>query len=214
MTTKNPVPVACRECDALMAEPRIEPGGSVHCVRCGAELFRSKPGCLDLTLAFMLSAAVLFLVANAYPLMRLDANGIDTSATILDLSLALRDQEMPSVGALVLATTIVVPALHIVFALAVLVPLRLGYVPDVLPVAFRAMSIIWPWGMVEVFLLGCLVAFVKLRDVAIVEPGLGLYAVAGYILAISSAVAAFEKREIWARVDEINAMPNGEARRT
>lgn len=210
MTTDTPEPVACRECDALMTSPRLAPGAAAHCVRCGAELFRNKPESLDRTLAFLLAAAVLFLVANTHPLMRLDANGIETSATLRELAVALREHGMPSVGALVLVTTIIVPALQLLLTLAVLVPLRLGFVPDTLPVAFRVVSRIWPWGMVEVFMLGTLVSLVKLRDVATVTPGLGLYAVAGYILCVSGAVAAFEKREVWACVDKLAARARGE----
>lgn len=206
--------VACPECDALQREVPLAPHGEAVCRRCGAELYRHKPASLDHTLALMLAAAVVFLCANAFPLMELDAQGIRTQTTLFGTVVALQDTGWPLIALLVLATTIVVPFLQLGLSLAVLVPLKLGRVPPFVRPITRAVDALWPWGMVEVFLLGCLVAFVKLRDVATVEPGLGLYAVAGYILAISSAVAAFEKREIWARVAEINAVPNGEARRT
>jgi paraquat-inducible protein A len=211
MLANNPAPVACRECDALMREPSLEPGGTARCIRCGAVLFRRRDDSLDRTLAWLLAAAVLLGIALGHPLVRLDANGITTSATLLELAAALRDQGMPSVGALVLATTVLVPSLQLTFALCVLVPLKLGYVPDALPFAFRTVSKIWPWGMLDVFVVGSLVSIVKLRDMASVELGLGFYAVAGYIVAISAAVSTFEARAIWDRVAELSVA--GEARR-
>lgn len=197
--------VACPECDCLMARPPLEADAVADCVRCGAELYRAKPRSLDRTLAFLLAAAVLFLVANTHPLMEIEARGIPSSATIRQTAMALADMGMPSVALLVLATTIVIPALQLFFTLAVLVPLRLGRVPALLPASFRVVSKIWPWGMVEVYLLGVLIAFVKLQDIASVYPGLALYAIGGYVFAISAAVSAFEPEEVWRRVEELRA---------
>jgi paraquat-inducible protein A len=205
MTFKTNNLVACPECDCLMEAPLLPPDAAADCPRCGAELYRCKPASLDRTLAFLLAAAILFLVANTHPLMELEARGIPTSATIYGTAITLSEMGMPSVCLLVLATAIVIPALQLFFTLAVLVPLKLGYVPDLLPLSFRVVTKIWPWGMVEVYLLGALVAYVKLQDIATVYPGLALYAIGGYVFAISAAVSAFEPREVWKRVEELEA---------
>jgi paraquat-inducible protein A len=205
MTFKTNNLVACPECDALMAAPDLAPDAAAGCVRCGAELYRCKPHSLDRTLAFLAAAAILFAVANAYPLVELQARGIPTSATLYQTAIALAEMGMPSVCLLVLATTIVIPALQLVFTLAVLVPLKLGYVPDLLPLSFRVVTKIWPWGMIEVYLLGALIAYVKLQDIATVYPGLGLYAIGGYAFAISAAVSSFEPREVWKRAEALRA---------
>jgi paraquat-inducible protein A len=87
--------------------------------------------------------------------------------------------------------------------LYLLVPLRMGVVPRGLPIAFRIVDAIEPWGMVEVFMLGALVALVKLRHIATVHPGAALYAMAGFIMLLSAAAASFEDRALWERVDEL-----------
>jgi paraquat-inducible protein A len=205
MTFKTNNLVACPECDCLMARPLLEENAVADCARCGAELYRAKPHALDRSLAFLAAAAILFLVANTHPLMELQARGIPTSATIYQTAITLAEMGMPSVCLLVLATTIVIPALQLVFTLAVLVPLKLGYVPDLLPLSFRVVTKIWPWGMIEVYLLGALIAYVKLQDIATVYPGLGLYAIGGYAFAISAAVSSFEPREVWKRAEALRA---------
>lgn len=205
MNAKTTGWVACPECDCLMARPALEENAVADCVRCGAELYRAKPHALDRSLAFLLAASVLFIVANTGPLMELTARGIPTSATIYQTATTLAEMGMTSVCILVLATTIVVPAIQLFFTLAVLVPLKLGHVPPLLPAAFRVVSKIWPWGMVEVYLLGVLIAFVKLQDIATVYPGLALYAIGGYVFAISAAVSAFEPGEVWKRVEALRA---------
>ncbi len=195
--------VACPECDCLMTAPVLARDCVADCARCGAELFRAKPDSLDRTLAFLLAAAALFMVAATNPLIELEKGGITTSATLYDMAGSLAEMGMPSVCLLVVITTIVAPVLQLFFTLGVLVPLKMGFIPDLLPWSFRIVSRIWPWGMVEVFLVGALIAFVKLQDIAKVYPGIALYALGGYVFMISAAVSAFEPREVWKRVEEL-----------
>ena len=194
---------ACGECDALQREVPLPTRGIAHCSRCGAELYRHHPAGLDLTLAFVLAASVAFLVAINYPLMGLDARGIRTSATLYQTAMALVNWEMASVALLVVLTTIFMPALQLLGMLYMLVPLRFGVVPDHVHWAFRAVNWAQPWAMLEVYLLGALVSLVRLTQVAQVEPGIGIFAIGAYVLLLAAAVASFEPRDFWRRVEEL-----------
>jgi paraquat-inducible protein A len=202
MTTKMPL-TACPECDCLQREAPVPVNGTAECVRCGAELWRNKPASLDRTLAFLFGAAMLFLVANAFPIMRLDAQGLETSSTLAGTAFALHREGMTSVAVLVFVTAILAPTLEVGLMLYLLVPLRFGVVPRGFAIAFRIVDGIQPWGMVEVFMLGALVALVKLKHIAAVHPGAALYAMAGFIMLLSAGAASFEKRALWARVDAL-----------
>jgi paraquat-inducible protein A len=195
--------VACGECDLLQREVELPPGGTARCARCEAQLYRSKPASLDVTLALLVAAAILFAFANAYPLMGLDARGIRTSATLWDTAGALYARDMPSVATLVLVTVIVAPALQLGAMLYMLLPLKLGFVPQGLHTAFRITNLAQPWGMLEVFLLGSLVSLVKLTQVAKIDLEPGIVAVGGYVVLLASAMSAFEPRELWRRVEEL-----------
>lgn len=203
MTTNTSRLTACPECDCLQREVAVPENGQAECVRCGAELWRNKPASLDRTLAFLMGAAMLFFVANMFPIMRLDAQGLETSSTLAGTAWALHKEGMSSVGVLVFVTAVLAPTLEVGLMLYLLVPLRLGFVPRGLPIAFRIVDAIEPWGMVEVFMLGALVALVKLRHIATVHPGAALYAMAGFIMLLSAAAASFENRALWERVDEL-----------
>ncbi|HET7731385.1 MAG TPA: paraquat-inducible protein A [Usitatibacter sp.] len=203
MTIKTNGLLACPECDALQREVPVEDGGAAQCVRCGAELFRNKPNSLDRTLAFTLAAAVLFAIANAYPLLELDAQGIRTWATLLDTATELQEAGMPSVSLLVLLTAVVIPALELAALLYLLLPLKLGILPEGFGMVFRFAHAARPWGMVDVFILGCLVSLVKLTQVATVYVGFALYAIGGYILLLTAALASFEPRALWERAEAL-----------
>jgi paraquat-inducible protein A len=197
MPTANPSLVACPECDLLQGEPALVPGGSADCARCGAELFRHKPHSLDHTLAFLLAAAVLFAFANAFPLLEMDARGLRSATTIMGTVNGLHDQGMTSVAALVFATAILFPAVELAAMTYILLALRLRHVPPGLRGAFRIVNAVRPWGMAEVFILGALIAFVKLRDVATIHPGVALYATGAFVMLLAAADASYEPRSVW-----------------
>ena len=193
--------LACHECDLLQREAPVAPGGSARCMRCGAVLYRNTPDGLDRTLAYALGAAVLFLVANAFPIVGLDAQGNRTSTTLFGTVQALHDNGMTSVAALVFVTTILMPALNIGALLYMLLPLKLGRVPRGLPAVFRLVYAVRPWGMVEVFMLGTLVALTKLAALASVIPGIALWSFGALMFLVAAAAASFDSRALWARVE-------------
>ncbi|MBC8024311.1 MAG: paraquat-inducible protein A [Burkholderiales bacterium] len=200
-TTNNLI--ACGECDLLQREPRVEDGGRAECVRCGAELFRERDRSLDMTLAFVVSASIVFLLANAYPLINLDAKGIRTSATLFDTAWALQERGMSSIALLVFVTVIAAPATYLAAMLYLLIPMRLGIRPRYLHNAFRVARLVQPWGMVEVFLLGAMVSMVKLTQVAKVDADIGIFCVGAYVLLVAGAMSAFEPHELWQRAEEL-----------
>jgi paraquat-inducible protein A len=57
--------------------------------------------------------------------------------------------------------------------------------------------------MMEVFLIGILVALVKLMGMATIVPGLALWSFALLILVLSGAVASFEPESVWERLEQM-----------
>ena len=60
---------------------------------------------------------------------------------------------------------------------------------------------ITPWGMVEVMMLGVLVALVKLAHLAEIVLGVALWSLAALVILLAAAAAAFEPRDLWARLE-------------
>lgn len=194
--------IACRECDLLQQEVALRNRGTAQCARCGAVLYRGTTASLDHTLAFLVAAAILFVIAQSYPLLSLDAQGIETTATHIGMVRALYEDGEAALSGLVFMTTILFPALEIFAMLSMLVPLKVGVVPRALPVLFRTVEAVRPWGMSGVFMLGALVSLVKLQHIANVEVGIALFALGGFLLMLTASEAAYDARAMWARAAE------------
>jgi paraquat-inducible protein A len=109
---------------------------------------------------------------------------------------------MEGVASLVFVTTILIPAMEMSLMLYVLVPLKLGQVPQGLAPILRVLQSVRPWSMTQVFILGVLVALVKLQHLAHVVPGIALWSFGGLILLLTAAVASFNTHELWNMVTE------------
>jgi paraquat-inducible protein A len=191
--------IACPECDVLQRGAPLPRRSVARCVRCNRVLYRPYDENLDAPLAFTLAAAILFVIANAFPIVGLELQGQSTTATLFGTAQALYSQNMPLLAGLVFFTTVIVPGVQLSAMTYLLVPLRMGHTPRGLPIALRTLQAIRPWGMVEVFILGLLVSLVKLGGMATVVPGTAMWAFGALLLAIAAAVATFDARVIWER---------------
>jgi paraquat-inducible protein A len=196
--------IACHECDLLHQRQPLPPGGTARCIRCGAKLYSRKRNSLDRVLALTIAGLILFLVANAYPFLtfRLEAQVQET--TLISGVIELYHQGMWIVAGVVLLTSILMPLLELTGMLYVLVPLKFNLRPWKLPLFFRLVRSFKPWGMMEVFMLGILVAFVKLAKMATLIPGIALYAFMVLIFVLAASAASLDPHIVWNRLENAN----------
>jgi paraquat-inducible protein A len=168
--------IVCHACDLVHRRDAILENARVRCVRCRAELYRTNSATVDTAIALASSALVLLLLSNVYPLVALQLNGSQRATTLAGAALGLYRQGYSAIAALVLLTTVLIPLLQIVSLLYVLWPLRSQRRAPVQNELFRLLTRLRPWAMPEVFMLGALVALVKLAALARVVPGIALFA--------------------------------------
>lgn len=192
--------VACQECDLLSQLGSLQPGDVARCVRCGAVLGQQKANSLERTLALILAAAVLFVLAHAFPFLALKEAGLIQETTLMSGVAELYRQDLWGVATLVLLTTIMVPVTVILGLLYILLPLHWGWTPWHLPRVFRLVRLLQPWGMLEVFMVGILVSMVKLARTAEILPGVALYSFAALVLVLAGSVVTLDPQAVWGRV--------------
>ncbi len=193
--------IACHQCDLLHQRRPLPPDGTARCVRCGAALYRRKRNSLDRVLALTVAGLILFVIANVYPFLtfRLEAQIQETN--LITGVLELYQQGMWIVAGVVLLTTIALPFLELTGMLFVLLPLKMRRRPWKLALLFRTVRAFRPWGMMEVFMIGILVAAVKLVKMASIIPGIALYAFMVLIFILAASAAALDPHIVWKKLD-------------
>ncbi len=193
--------IACHECDLLQQSQSLPTGGTARCVRCGAVLYRRKRNSLDRVLALTVAGLILFIIANVYPFLTFRLEAQIQKTNLITGVIELYRQGMWIVAGVVLLTTILMPLLELTGMLFVLVPLKMRRRPWKLALIFRTVRTFRPWGMMEVFMIGILVAVVKLVKMASIIPGMALYAFMGLIFVLAAAAAALDPHLVWDKLD-------------
>jgi paraquat-inducible protein A len=193
--------IVCHACDLVHRLDKMVSPARVRCVRCRAELYRTSSADIDIAIALAATALVLFVLANAYPLVILEVNGTTRPATLLGAALGLYRQQYAAIAALVAFTSFLVPLAQILTFLYVLVPLRARHSAPGRNALLRALAPLRPWAMAEVFMLGALVALVKLSALADVLPGIALISYGLLMLALSALTSATPTEQLWRWVE-------------
>ena len=194
--------VACHECDLLLKEIPLLPGGVAVCCCCGASLYRNTPDSLQRTMAFTLTAVILYVIANVYPILGIEIQGIRNATNLIGAVRSLWDQGMHLISVLVGLTTVLIPALQLATMVYLILPLLMKRKPPGIALIMRVLNVIKPWGMVEVFMLGVLVSLVKLKDSSIIIPGVALWSFGGLTILLAAVATSFNPRDIWEHLDE------------
>lgn len=168
--------IVCEGCDAVFRRPRLGRGEVARCTRCREPLARGHWLSVEQQLALTLTSLVVFIVAVTLPIVTLELRGVQSEVGLIGAVRATWAAHEPVVALLAAATAGLFPLSLILLHLAVLVPMVLGWrVPDLVN-ALRALRWATRWSMVEVFMLGTLIAVVRSAGLATLLPGVGVFA--------------------------------------
>ena len=206
---------ACPDCDLLQRVPEPPPGGRAACVRCGHVLRVGVADGFDRPLALTVTTLIVLLVANLTPMMGLSVVGRSASTTIAggcgDMWLA--GERITAV--IVAFCALIAPVAFIVLLGIVLVLVRRPPAPIWVGEVLRWAQSMQPWAMLEVMMLGVLVALVKIAELATVEAGLGMFAIFASMLLFPAIASSLDPERLWQRIrwadGELPHAPRGPA---
>ena len=174
------------------------------CAQCHASLFHYRRNSLQRAAAFVVAAAFLFVAANCFPFMTLQAGYRENQMVLSQSTSGLEHQGSPYLGLAVGLFTLVAPTLIITGLIYLLFGLLAGRrLPGAIPLCrwvYRARR----WNMMEVFLLGALVSLLKLGKLATLTLGISFWAFVGLIICLTAALSSIDYRELWARLEAID----------
>lgn len=177
--------VACPHCDALHRETDPPPGGRLRCRRCNAVLKTNRPTAMDRTLAAAFASVILMIGAVFFPFLELSAVGLNRKASVLDAALAFSSGLMVPLAIAVGMLIVVIPLIRALALTYVVLPLRLGRPPAPGAAdALRLASHLKPWSMAEIFIIGVVVALVKVAGMASITLGPAFWALAFLVLLV------------------------------
>jgi len=195
--------IACHECDLLHRIHPLRYGERAKCSRCGAGLWAKKRDGFEHTIILTVTSLILFILANVFPFMTFELHGRVQTSHLSTGVVEFFDRGMWELGLLVLAASILFPALKILGMLYVLVPLEMNRRPWKAAPVFRVVAQFQTWAMMDVYLLGVIVAVIKLADLATLVPGVAIYSFAALILTLAAADSALDPHAVWEKMENL-----------
>jgi len=189
---------ACHTCNLLVRRPAA--GMHWVCPRCGSAVHGMRiSDSISRTWALLAAATLLLVPANLYPVMTVARFGQGEPNTILSGVVHLIEDGAWPLGLLVLFASFVVPISKIVVLVFLLVTVQRGSSWRLRDrtLLYRLTEVIGAWSMVDIFLVGILVALVRMDGLATVFPGVGATFFGAAVILTMMAAHAFDPRLVW-----------------
>src|SRR5271168_4368006 len=182
----------------------LAPGVTAQCVRCPTPLRRTSTHGADHIIALAAAAFVLLVVMCTTTLMSVETAGIKRTANLFSGPQELVRQNMAALGAVVVFVTVLAPLSRLVGTLYVLIRLHERRPPRHLRRVFALAERLRPWSMIEVFVFGVFVAYVKLGDLVTIGVMAGVYALLALTFVLVWMDSALDREAVWKRLDRRN----------
>jgi paraquat-inducible protein A len=164
---------------------KLSPASLHRCPRCGATLHLRITDSVQRTVALLITATILYIPANVYPIMVTEYLGVPEASTIMG-------------GVVVLVKLGSIPVAAVIFIASVVVP------PRRRTKLYVVAEFVGKWSMIDVFVVAILVALVQLQGLLAFYPGIAAYSFAGVVLVTMVAAENFDSRLMWDQLEEKN----------
>lgn len=193
--------IGCIECDLLIEQPKLlAVGQRVLCPRCNHLLLRGRPCSIDDVAALSLTGLVLMLLSVFFPFLVFESAGQSNSISLWSSTIWLYSRGFTFLAGTVFLFVILIPATFLLALVTLTVAKKLHIdFPAAVPLA-RLASRISHWAMVEVFIIGVLIALIKVIAMADIVFGLSFWAYLGYTAVFIKVYSLVDSQTLWALV--------------
>ena len=185
----------------MQVVPAMPPATRAVCMRCDAVLRHTRHHPLLLPHALNLSALILFAVGASLTVMSVSTGGQRRTADLITGPAELDRYGLWELSVVVLVTTMAAPLARVLCMLFVLGSLHLARPPAIARTVFAWVSHLKPWSMIEIYLLGLFVAYVRLSGMAQVDLGPAVFALAGLMVVMVLADYMLDEQAVWEAFD-------------
>ena len=193
--------IVCDQCDWVNSVPPLAKGQRLKCQRCAHVLISLHQHVKGRLLGFSFSALLMLALSFVFPFLGFASNGAQHSMDLFDTIRILLGQNYLLLGSLVCLILIVLPVFYLVAIFHLSWSLKWWHkVPYVQRYLARWFVVIEPWLMADVFLVGILVALVKMSSLADIELGLSFWSFCAYVVLLVKTVSLVDRRWFWLQV--------------
>jgi paraquat-inducible protein A len=173
--------IICHRCHTLHEEIPITDGSKALCSECGTVLYRYDSKLIEHGLALSITALIFFVLANFFPIVKIELLGHEQFITIPKTFMTLIDQGFYFVGLLCAFLIFFFPLMVFLLYTAIFLLFKFKKGKIVTKELLILLSYAHKWNMSDIFLISILVALVKLIGYAQIHMGVAFWALIVYV---------------------------------
>lgn len=200
----------CPDCDYVVEKTSLAAGQSAVCPRCSALIYRTPKVGFSGLFAFTLSGMLFFLPANTLPILTFSILGITSTNTMLNGVVRLFQDGYVWMSFMVFLCSVLAPLIDLLLLSFIALCMTKGWISPTLKKAVLWQQKIREWGMLEVYMLGILVAYIKMISMGMIIIGFGLFCYIGMLVSVMLAWSNFDVQYCFDEIDRLEKQ-RGEA---
>jgi paraquat-inducible protein A len=187
--------LSCHSCGLLAKSGKQH----TNCPRCGSSLHVRRPDSYARTWAFLIAAMVLYIPANALPVMNTSSLFGTEKDTILSGVVYLWTSGSWTLAIVVFIASIAVPMLKIIALVFLVISTQRRSASLLLARTriYRMVEFVGRWSMLDIYVITILVALVQFNALATIQAGPAAIAFGAVVVLTMCAAMSFDPRLMW-----------------
>ena len=188
--------ISCKNCHKVFEKKDYS---DFICDRCGQKVTRRKKYSLQISLALIISAMILYIPAMIYPMMNIVQLGIDNENTIIEGIISFLEHKDYFIAFVILIASVLIPLIKLIGLFLIFLSLLISNNLDnkLKLNIFNMIEFIGKWSMVDIYVVALLSSIVHLDEIFSIKGGLAATSFTLVVVLTMIAANSFDTRIIW-----------------
>lgn len=189
----------CHDCGKIFKLAKVAEHNSPTCPRCAAPAHFRKPQSISKTWALLIAATVLFIPANALPIMEVIFLGSSSSSTIMDGIIYFFQHGSYGIGAIIFTASVLVPSFKIIGMVLILLSLEFRWQVWLKhkTMMYRYIHFVGRWSMLDIFVIALLCELVNFSQLSSITAAPAATYFSGVVVLTMLAANTLDSRLLW-----------------
>ncbi|AXX95586.1 MULTISPECIES: paraquat-inducible protein A [Arcobacter] len=188
--------ISCKNCHKVYEKENYE---DFICTRCKHKVTRRIKNSLQVSLALVICAILLYIPAMVYPIMEVTKLGVQIESTILEGVISFLNMESYFIAIVIFTASVAIPMIKLVGLLFIFISLKINIKMEnkTKNLIFKFIEAIGKWSMIDIYVVAILASIVQLDEIFNIKGGIAATSFALMVILTMIAANRFDTRIIW-----------------
>ncbi|BAK73909.1 MAG: paraquat-inducible protein A [Arcobacter sp.] len=188
--------ISCKNCHKVYEKENYD---EFVCTRCKHKVTRRIKNSLQVSLALIICAILLYIPAMLYPIMEVTKLGVNMESTILEGVISFLDMESYFIAIVIFTASVAIPMIKLVGLLFIFISLKINVKMEnkTKNLIYKFIEAIGKWSMIDIYVVAILASIVQLDEIFNIKGGIAATSFALMVILTMIAANRFDTRIIW-----------------